>query len=74
MGNCKDCRNWEQRHDIQNRKWSECNAVDWVVKGENIGDADMALYAEAHDDSDLNAGLKTGAMFGCVQFQKRSSV
>ena len=63
MGNCMHCRNW----DIDDQT---CR-VDWVDQGADIGQADMAIYASASDDHGLVAGLKTGPMFGCVQFQHR---
>ena len=69
MGNCKDCRWWQHHTDVYNKSWADCAAADWVDRDSRIGDADMAVYAEASDDHGLNAGLKTGPMFGCVQFQ-----
>jgi len=74
MGNCKDCRHWEHHHDMRNKKWSTCNSVDWVGYDQSIDDCDAAIYADASDDSGLEAGLKTGPMFGCVQFQSKGGV
>lgn len=72
MGNCKDCRNWETHTDIFDKRWTECN-IDFVERKDAIGDSDMAIYANACDDTGLDVGLKTGPMFGCVQFQRRSA-
>ncbi len=68
MGNCKDCRHWWQHGN----EWNTCNAVDWVAFDEPIDASIAAIYADAHDDSGLDAGLKTGPMFGCVQFLQRA--
>ena len=70
MGICRDCRFWEQHHDMYNRKWHECSVVNWVDKDAKVGENEMALYADATDDTGLTVGLKTGAMFGCFLFQQ----
>jgi len=61
MGNCKDCKNWDKNYHT-------CD-VDWVNQNKLIVEDNFALYADAHDDSGLQAGLKTGPMFGCVKFK-----
>lgn len=68
-GNCKDCRYWESHVDMRGNSWNTCNAADWVSRSHKVDGADFAIYAEAHYDSGLDAGLKTGPMFGCVQFK-----
>lgn len=71
MGNCKDCKFWEFRVDMYNKSWNTCEAVAWVDYDSRIGDDSFAIYASASDDSGLEAGLKTGPMFGCNKFQER---
>lgn len=73
MGNCKDCRHWEHHIDMRGKRWSTCNAVEWVAYDASIDERGSAIFADAHDDSGLDAGLKTGPMFGCVQFQPPAS-
>ena len=68
MGHCKDCKHWESHIDTRNRSWHTCEAANWVERDSKIGDDDLAIYADANDDSGLDAGLKTGPMFGCVKF------
>ena len=68
-GNCKDCRFWESHTDSWNKTWRTCEAADWVARDDKIADDAFAIYAEALDDSGLEAGMKTGPMFGCVRFQ-----
>lgn len=63
MGNCKDCTKWYRRDQT-------CR-VDWVERSDRVEEGEMAIFAEAHDDSGLMAGLKTGPLFGCVQFQPK---
>lgn len=69
-GHCKDCRYWEFHHDTRGRKWHTCEAANWVNRDDQIDDSDIAYYADALDDSGLDAGIKTGPMFGCVKFMK----
>lgn len=68
MGNCKDCKYWEAHNDGRNR-WNTCEAADWVYYKDKIGDSDIAIFADASDDTGLDCGLKTGPMFGCVKYQ-----
>lgn len=68
MGFCKDCKHWESHSDVRNRAWHTCSAADWVERGTEIGEDGLAIYADATDDSGLDAGLRTGPMFGCVKF------
>ena len=68
MGNCKDCKFWEEHQDGR-KEWNTCEAADWVEYGDVIGESDIAIYATALDDTGLMTGLKTGPMFGCVKFQ-----
>lgn len=73
MGNCKDCLHWEHHIDMRNKQWSTCSSVDWVAVDATIDERVAAIYADACDDSGLDAGLKTGPMFGCIQFQQRAA-
>lgn len=70
MGNCKDCSFWEHHHDVWNKEWDACR-IDWVDYSEKISENSAAIYADASDDSGLDAGLKTGPMFGCVRFSPK---
>jgi hypothetical protein len=70
-GNCKDCRHWEHKNYGRDGQAHECSAVDDDAQTGELKDANFALYAEALDDSGLSYGLKTGPMFGCVQFQRK---
>lgn len=72
MGHCKDCKFWESHGDRRNNSWHTCELPDWVEREAKVGDDSFAIYAEAHDDSGLTAGLKTGPMFGCIKFQPHS--
>ena len=71
MGNCKNCRYWEKHIDIYNKKWSECNKAYWIDKNDRIEENSFGVYTEAADDSGLSCGLKTGPLFGCIQFKER---
>lgn len=75
MGNCKDCKFWESHTDqwykSWNKSWNACEAVNWVNRSEKISDSSFAIYADASDDSGLDAGLKTGPMFGCIKFEQK---
>lgn len=71
MGHCKDCKHWHQA--LGHTSWNTCEAPDTVVYDAVIADDTFALYAEAHDDSGLEYGLKTGPMFGCVKFEPRTT-
>ncbi len=50
---------------------TDCEIGDWLRLRPLQPNADFAIYAEADDDSGLQVGLKTGPMFGCVQFKLR---
>jgi hypothetical protein len=69
MGNCKDCQYWDLDTYNWNTSWSICACVDDVRYSEKIDASSFAMYADAHDDSGLEYGLKTGPMFGCVKFK-----
>lgn len=68
MGNCKDCKFWEYFQDTRGRKWHECHRVSWLDFDVKVEESNFAIYAHSSDDYGLEAGLKTGPMFGCVQF------
>ena len=69
MGICKDCIYWDKA--LGHKNWNTCNLPDWVEYNEKIGDDEIAYYADAHDDSGLDAGIKTGPMFGCIKFEEK---
>lgn len=69
MGNCKNCEYWEAHSDLPGLQWNTCEAPNLVNRADKIEDDTFALYANAHDDSGLEWGLKTGPMFGCVKFK-----
>lgn len=69
MGNCKDCKHWHVA--LGHSTWNTCEYPDTVPYDHKIADDDVALYADAHDDSGLEHGMKTGPMFGCIKFQAR---
>lgn len=67
MGNCKDCRHWDELFSI-------CVGVDWIdVFEDDVKPMDkangFAIAVCAPDDQGLTIHLKTGPLFGCVQFQ-----
>lgn len=69
---CKDCKHWEYHEDNWGGKWHECGAVDSDKQAAgDVKDADFVVYAEAHDDSGMQSGLKTGPLFGCIKFQAK---
>ncbi len=70
MAHCKDCRHWHQALGHDN--WNTCEAPDAAEYDDKIPDDGFALYADAHDDSGLSYGLKTGPMFGCIKFQPKT--
>lgn len=65
MGHCKDCKWW--RSDDK-----ECRAIGEESNQyyEPLGN-DFVLYVRVTDDHGLETALKTGPMFGCVQFLER---
>lgn len=66
MIRCKNCRFWKHHTDQWNNSWNACGMVAWVGRNEKIEETGFALYADASDDTGLDAGLKTGPEFGCV--------
>ena len=62
---CKDCKYWDRAYNP-----GECNGVTWVYKKEKINDNAAGYYADASDDNGLDAGFRTGPLFGCVTFVK----
>ena len=65
MNYCKDCKYWETRYNTH-----ECLLPEWVEVEGNAEEDGMAFYADAADDTNLHAGLKTGPLFGCNKFEK----
>lgn len=74
VGNCKDCKYWETYGNsfYYPTEWKECDRPDRVMRYDPTKDDEVALYADALDDSGLTAGLKTGPMFGCVHFTAKT--
>lgn len=67
MGNCKDCRHWKSDSFL-------CCAVDVITVDYPNGDdppggETECVIAVSESDERPSAGLKTGPLFGCVQFQ-----
>jgi hypothetical protein len=57
---------------MRNKTWNTCEVVAWVGYSDKIADDAVAIYADANDDSGLEAGMKTGPMFGCIKFFPKS--
>lgn len=72
MNHCKDCKYWDAHLGDRGVTWNTCARLDWVDVADKIGDDEAAIYADASDDSGLDAGLKTGPLFGCIKFEKCS--
>ena len=72
IGNCKDCKYWGQTQDGYGKSWTECEFPEWATRDEKIADDGIAYYADASDDTGLDAGLKTGPMFGCIKFKAKA--
>jgi len=62
--NCKDCKFWNKHN-------TECNKIDWLETSKPLTGNDFALDADFLDDQGLQLHLKTGPLFGCIQFVKR---
>jgi hypothetical protein len=62
MSSCKNCGYWEN---------GDCHLPDWVGRWEPVKQDAMVIYADAHDDSGLDAGVRTGPLFGCKGFKRR---
>jgi hypothetical protein len=70
---CKDCVHWEshigtQWDHMQGKSWNTCEAAGWANRGDKIVGDELAIYADASDDTGLEAGLMTGPLFGCIRF------
>ena len=65
---CKNCKFWGEYYYEGN---TLCNYAKWVEKTDNIKEDDFAYFATASDDYDLDAGIKTGPLFGCNKFQSK---
>ena len=62
---CKNCKHWSKYNS------QECYLPDWISIKSRVDDNTFAYYADALDDSGLDAGIKTGANFGCNKFESR---
>jgi hypothetical protein len=73
MGYCKDCVYWKSykiKYTIV--ETTECDQVKMVIDQENnVPDDGFALWSDAEDPTGLVAVLKTGPMFGCVNFKEK---
>ena len=67
---CKDCKHWDSHLNTRGKSWNTCEAPNWVGYADKIPDDGFAIYADAHDDSGLECGLKTGPLFSCIKFDK----
>ena len=67
---CKDCKFWESHWDGR-KTWNICQVADWVSQDYKVADDEIAYYADASDDSGLDAGIKTGPLFGCIKFEAK---
>ena len=68
---CKDCVYWESHTDVYLKSWNTCEAANWTMCHEEISEDGIYVYADASDDSGLEAGLMTGPLFGCIKFIRR---
>lgn len=71
MNTCKNCRHWEHITTMEGKQYTECNAVNWADRYDKIEGNNFAVYGDAADDTGLDAGLKTGPDFSCVQFRPK---
>lgn len=60
---CKDCQHWDREFHP-----GECNAPKWLDDREKPEDDKAGFYAKASDDTGLDAGFRTGPLFGCIKF------
>jgi len=61
MSTCNKCKFWR-------RITENCGRAAWIDSDGRIDIDTMAFYASAYDDSGLCAGIKTGPLFGCLNF------
>lgn len=67
---CKDCKFWSSVGAYGGAQASGvCGRIDWD-NGSRPADDDAVLLADASDDTNLRAELRTGPEFGCLKFQK----
>ena len=66
MGNCKDCQHW---HRIR----FECLQVCTNYENDQPipEDKEFRMDVTFNDDQGLDVGLKTGPLFGCVEFEAK---
>lgn len=70
MKKCKTCIYWGGIYVPKNGV-ADCEAADWMIddfaeRGLNMDADEMAIHADASDDSGLTALLVTGEDFGCT--------
>ena len=64
---CKDCKFWDARFTDSGS--GDCWLSDQVENCQSaVSPNGLAYYAHAYDDLGLESGIKTGPMFGCVNF------
>jgi hypothetical protein len=72
IGHCKDCKYWKSHTDAWNKSWTECDYAAWFSREGTLNNDDFGYYADASDDQGLEAGMKTGPMFGCIKFMAKA--
>ena len=60
---CQQCAYWGRDFE------GACDKPDSIDKRSQATGQQMAIYADAADDTDLEFRLMTGPEFGCVLFQ-----
>lgn len=71
MNRCKDCKYWGPwGHWPEPAKTQECAKVGNDILMPNP-DSYFEILASADDDSNLQATLRTGPEFGCIQFEPK---
>jgi hypothetical protein len=71
IGYCKDCDHWTEHTNQYRESWIECGLAEWYDRKGVLHDDLFGYYAQSDDDSGLDAGIKTGPMFGCVKFRSK---
>jgi len=64
MNHCKDCKYWDDYDQT-------CDNATWFELEDRFEGEEFGCYADAHDDSGLSAGVKTGPMFSCIKWKSK---
>ena len=67
MGNCKDCKYWEKGL-LNHRDYNTCSFCN-----DRSPETEVGIEYEVLDDSGMDFELRTGLMFGCVNFSKKNN-